>query len=102
MDGPGSLRFSGVTNLEGGATGTDTFYLEPQGSIAGVIDGGPINQGTLDIVGAAPGNEVFTASGRHSGTIALPGRTVNYEGMAPIVQAAPRATLLSPEPATPR
>ncbi len=87
MDGPGSLRFSGVTNLEGGATGTDTFYLEPQGSIAGVIDGGPINQGTLDIVGAAPGNEVFTASGRHSGTIALPGRTVNYEGMAPIVQS---------------
>ena len=61
--------------------------MEPQGSIAGLIDGGPSNQGTLYIDGATAGNEVFTASGRHSGTITLPGRTVNYAGMAPIVQS---------------
>ena len=47
MESPGNLQFTGVTNLHGGATGSDTFYLEPQGSIAGVIDGGPSNQGTL-------------------------------------------------------
>ena len=87
MGGPGFVQYSGVTNLRGGATGSDLFNLEPQGSIAGVIDGGPSNQGTLAIDGAAPGNEVFTASGRHSGTIALPGRTVNYAGMAPITQS---------------
>ena len=87
IDGPGFLQFSGVTNLHGGAAGSDTFYLEPQGSIAGVVDGGPSNQGTLIIDGATPGNEVFTATGRHSGTISLPGRTVNYQGMAPIVQS---------------
>ena len=104
MESPGSLQFSGITNLHGGATGSDTFYLEPQGSIAGVIDGGPSNQGTLVI------DDVFTSGSRGlyrqlAGTRVpspSPVELSTTKAWRRSSRAAPRAPSSSPGPATPR
>ena len=58
------------------------------GAIAGLVDGGAGNLGTLVLDGNS-GNVVSTPSGSHSGPMAYQGQPVAYAGMAPIVVASP-------------
>ena len=55
LGGPGFVQFSGVTNLQGAADNRDTFHMTATGSIAGLIDGGSGDFGSLIIDSNTPG-----------------------------------------------
>jgi hypothetical protein len=90
LHGPDWLSFPGVTNLRGAAHNRGTFHFAAGGSLAGVVDGGADGFDSLVIDSPTAGRAHFTATGPHSGTVALGERTITYEDLEPITLVGPQ------------
>ncbi|MEA2728336.1 MAG: hypothetical protein QOF70_2811, partial [Acetobacteraceae bacterium] len=84
VKGSASIAFTGVSNLTGG-TNANIFTVEQVGSLRGTLDGGPGVDGTLIFNNYKVTNAIYTASGPHSGTVALDGSVFTYADLAPII-----------------
>ncbi len=79
-----NVQFSAIENLSGASDNQDTFHIEAGGSIDGIIDGGSGGFDSLVINTSSPGSVHFSASGPHSGSIAIDEQTISYDGLEPI------------------
>ncbi|MCI0464745.1 MAG: hypothetical protein L0Z62_48090, partial [Gemmataceae bacterium] len=93
LHSPDWLSFTGVTNLRGAADNRDTFLFAAGGSLAGVVDGGAGGFDSMVIDSPTPGRVQFTATGPHSGTVALLERTITYDGLEPITLVGPQTVV---------
>ena len=89
VTGPGTgtlnnaIHFSGVENLTGAANNEDTFVFSPEGTLNGLVDGGPGGFDTLVMQGGAYETVMFTALGPDSGRFALDHTVITYAGLEP-------------------
>jgi hypothetical protein len=84
LGGADYLQFTGVTNLLGATDNKDTFYVSGNGSVGGMIDGGTGGFDSMVLEDSGSSAARFSASGPHSGTVALGNRIVRYDGLEPV------------------
>jgi len=83
-----TASFDSFERLVGSDDHRDTFVLAADAVVSGGIEGGAGADDSLVILGGDYQNVTYTATGAGSGTIAMDGREIAYDGIEPVTLAA--------------
>ncbi|MGK7880330.1 MAG: WD40/YVTN/BNR-like repeat-containing protein, partial [Crocosphaera sp.] len=84
LDQTGKMGFHGVENLIGGANNEETFLIEENGSLSGIIEGGDGGFDTLETEEGTFEQIQFITTGPDRGWVILDGTPIYYQGLEPV------------------
>ena len=82
-DGVIQVTFNDIQNLAGAADNNDTFVLNEEGTLEGILDGGDAGYDTL-IANKAASSVAYQATGETSGILSLDDETIQFTGLEPV------------------
>ncbi|HLQ78409.1 MAG TPA: hypothetical protein VK210_13700, partial [Terriglobia bacterium] len=96
IDGFSAVSFSGIANLTGGANNKDTFIFDAEGTLSGLVDGGPGGFDVMALSGDTVVNTVtFSSTGIGSGTVQRDADVITYAGLEPIIDSTGGAKIFA-------
>ena len=90
-----ATNFQGFAQLDGAASGHDTFNILPGGSLTGGIQANAGGFGALAYVGGQYGSVQSVSTAPHAGSVTVDGVTTNYTGIDALTLPDPANTTVS-------